>query len=248
MTTEESKSSRYALMRQEIIRAAVKLFMRNSVSSVTLSQVAQELDLTKAAIYHYFPSKEDLLRSIFAGWAASCRKELEVIVALPIEPEEMLRQILRTHARQITSEFGLFVLSVRVEAELPEPVRLEVRHLQRDTDKFIRDVIACGQREGVFQPVDGRLAELAGIGMFNWMWRWYRPGQDDPEAIAELFTRIFVEGIRVRTDTGSHMDIPGSKTLPAVSAEYHASEIRYHTEMLQRLIDATQTEPVEETA
>ena len=41
MTTEESKSSRYGLMRQEIIRAAVKLFMRNSVSSVTLSQVAQ---------------------------------------------------------------------------------------------------------------------------------------------------------------------------------------------------------------
>ena len=97
MTTEESKSSRYGLMRQEIIRAAVKLFMRNSVSSVTLSQVAQELNLSKAAIYHYFDTKEDLIRSIFAGWATSCREELEAILALPLGPEEMLRQILRTH-------------------------------------------------------------------------------------------------------------------------------------------------------
>jgi hypothetical protein len=102
------------------------------------------------------------------------------------------------------------------------------------------------EREGVFQPVDVRLAELAGIGMFNWVWRWYRPGRDDPEAIAELFTRIFIEGIRVRTNNGSSTDMPGSKTLPALAAEYHASEIRYHTEMLQRLIDATQTEPAQE--
>jgi AcrR family transcriptional regulator len=233
-------------MRQEIMKAALKLFERNSVSSVTLTQVAQELNLTKAAIYHYFDTKEDLLRSIFAGWATSCREEMEAIVASPLEPEEMLRQIFRTHVRQITSEFSLFVLSVRTEAELPEPVRLEVRHLKRDTDTFIRDVIVRGQREGVFQPVDARLAELAGIGMFNWMWRWYRPGRDDPEAIAELFTRIFIEGIRLQTNNGSRTDTTGSKTLPAVSAEYHASEIRYHTEMLQRLVDAAQTEPVPE--
>jgi TetR/AcrR family transcriptional regulator, cholesterol catabolism regulator len=238
--------SRNALMRQEIMKAALNLFERNSVSSVTLTQVAQELNLSKAAIYHYFDTKEDLLRSTFAGWATSCRAELEAIVASPLEPEEMLRQIFRTHARQITSEFSLFVLSVRTEAELPEPVRLEVRHLKRDTDTFIRDVIARGQREGVFQPVDARLAELAGIGMFNWMWRWYRPGRDDPEAIAELFTRIFIEGIRLKTNNGSRTDTTESKTLPAVSAEYHASEIRYHTEMLQRLVDATQTEPVPE--
>jgi AcrR family transcriptional regulator len=233
-------------MRREIMKAALKLFEQNSVSTVTLSQVAQELSLTKAAIYHYFDTKEDLLRSIFGGWATSCREELEAIVASPLEPEEMLRQILRTHVRQITSEFGLFVLSVRVEAELPEPVRVEVRHLKHDTDLIIRDVIARGQREGIFQPVDARLAELAGIGMFNWMWCWYRPGRDDPEAIAELFTRIFIEGIRVRTNDGSHAGTTGSKPLAAVSAEYHASEIRYHTEMLQRLVDATKVEPVQE--
>jgi TetR/AcrR family transcriptional regulator, cholesterol catabolism regulator len=246
MATEESTTSRYGLMRQEIMKAALRLFERNSVASVTLSQVGQELNLSKAAIYHYFDTKEDLLRSIFAGWATSCRQELEIILALPLEPEEMLRQLLRTHVRQITGEFGLFVLSVRTEAELPEPVRLEVRHLKRDTDNFIRDVIARGQRQGVFQPVDTRLAELAGIGMLNWLWRWYRPGRDDPEAIAELFTRIFIEGIRARTSDGSRTGTTAPATLPATAAEYHASEIRYHTQMLERLAASMQTEPAEE--
>jgi TetR/AcrR family transcriptional regulator, cholesterol catabolism regulator len=239
-------SSRNALMRQEIMKAALKLFERNSVSSVTLSQVAQEVNLSKAALYHYFDTKEDLLRSIFAGWAASCREELEAIVASPLGHEEMLRQIFRTHVQQITSEFSLFVLSVREEAELPEPVRIEVRHLQHDTDLMIRDVISRGQSEGVFQPTDVRLAELAGIGMFNWIWRWYRPGRDSPEAIAELFIQIFIGGIRMRTNNGSRTEITESKTPSVVSAEYHASQIRYHTEMLQQLVDAIQTEPVQE--
>jgi hypothetical protein len=87
-----------------------------------------------------------------------------------------------------------------------------------------------------------RLAELAGIGMFNWMWRWYRPDRDNPDAIAELFIRIFIEGIRVRTTNGSNSNGAASKTLPADSAEYHASEIRRHTEMLQRLVQVTQPE------
>ena len=67
---------------------------------------------------------------------------------MPLEPEEILRQLLRTHVRRMTSEFSLFVVSVRTEAELPEAVRLEVRRLQRDTDPFIRDVIGRGHREG----------------------------------------------------------------------------------------------------
>jgi AcrR family transcriptional regulator len=234
-------------MRDEIMKSALKLFEQNSVSSVTLAKVAQELNLTKSAIYHYFPTKEDLLRSIFAGWANSCREELAAIVALPLDPEETLRQLFRTYVRQITREFGLYVLSVRVEAELPEPVRLEVRHLKRDTDNFIRDVIIRGQNEGLFLPIDVRLTELAGIGMFNWMWRWYRAGRDDPDAIAELFTRIFIEGIRLRTKNGSAANGSRPKALHLASAEYHASAIRHHTDMLERFIGATRMKPAEET-
>jgi AcrR family transcriptional regulator len=234
-------SSRRDLMRQEIIRVAAKLLEQQSVDKVTLSQIAQEIGLTKAAIYHYFDTKEELLCAILAGWATACHDALEVIVASPLEPEEMLRQLLRTHVQQITSDFGLFVLSVREEGSLPESVRDELRRLKRDTDRIIQEAIKRGQSDGVFQPIDVRLAELAALGMFNWMWRWYRPGRDDPEAIADLFTRIFVEGIRLRMN-GDYGPKPGGATT-MLSAEFHASEIRYHTELLERLANSAHAEP-----
>jgi AcrR family transcriptional regulator len=236
-------NTRNTLMRQEILNAALKLFERDSVSNVTLTKVANEVKLTKSAIYHYFDTKEELLRAIFAGWATACREKMEIVMESPLEPEEMLRELFRAHVRYISADFGLFVLAVRTESELPESVRLEVRHLKHDTDIFIQDVIARGQRAGVFKPIDVRLAEYAGIGMFNWMFVWYRPGHDEPEQIADTFSRIFIEGIRMRTSDGAAHD---SSKLPAFSAEYHASEIRYHTDMLQRLVEKMHSEPEQE--
>jgi AcrR family transcriptional regulator len=233
--------TRNTLMRQEIMNAALQLFGQNSVSNVTLAQVAQELELTKSAIYHYFDTKEDLLRSIFSGWATACREKLEIVMASPLGPEEMLQQLFRTHVRYITSDFALYVLSVRTEAELPESVRLEVRHMKHDTDTYIQEVISRGQREGVFKPMDERLAEFAGIGMFNWMWRWYHPGRDDPDTIAELFSRIFIDGIRMRKPNGDDPRSASPSGLSTFTAEYHASEIRHHTEMLERLVERTQS-------
>jgi AcrR family transcriptional regulator len=235
MVDDDRSNGRHGLMRQEIMKVAVSLFEQNSITKVTLAQVAQELNLTKSAIYHYFPTKDDLLRSIFAGWTTSCRNEIETLLELPLRTEEMLREVLRTHARQITSEFGLYVLSVRTESELPEPIRIEVRRLKHDTDLLVRDLVSKGQREGVFKPMDPRLAQLAGTGMFSWMWGWYRSDRDDVERIAEEFSRIFVDGIRMRRSDGSEMKVEGSPNIP-ISAEYHATEIRYHTGALRCLV------------
>ena len=50
--------------RQEIIAAARALLRQGGVDNVTLAAVAGALSLTKPALYHYFPSKEALLRNL----------------------------------------------------------------------------------------------------------------------------------------------------------------------------------------
>ena len=56
-----------ARTRREILDAARKLLLTGGVEAVTLASVAAELDLTKQALYHYFPSKEALLKSLIAA-------------------------------------------------------------------------------------------------------------------------------------------------------------------------------------
>ncbi|MGD8825165.1 MAG: helix-turn-helix domain-containing protein, partial [Myxococcales bacterium] len=48
-------------VREEILDAARRVLLRRGTASFTLAAVARELQLTKAALYHYFPSKEALV-------------------------------------------------------------------------------------------------------------------------------------------------------------------------------------------
>ncbi|MFZ2323001.1 MAG: TetR/AcrR family transcriptional regulator [Ignavibacteriaceae bacterium] len=44
----------------QIIKAAAKRFARHGLNKTTLDEVARDIRIGKATIYHYFPSKDDL--------------------------------------------------------------------------------------------------------------------------------------------------------------------------------------------
>ena len=55
---------KYAQARQEVLETALALLQSGGVEAVTLAAVAGEMGMTKQALYHYFSSKEDLVRSL----------------------------------------------------------------------------------------------------------------------------------------------------------------------------------------
>jgi len=50
---------------QKIIDTATELFHKKGYRSTTLHDVAEDLGITKAALYHYVSSKENLLSIIY---------------------------------------------------------------------------------------------------------------------------------------------------------------------------------------
>lgn len=51
----------------EIIHVAKEVLREGGVDAVTLASVAGKLSITKQALYHYFPSKESLVRSLITS-------------------------------------------------------------------------------------------------------------------------------------------------------------------------------------
>ncbi|OHV30902.1 MULTISPECIES: TetR/AcrR family transcriptional regulator [Pseudofrankia] len=47
--------------RRRIVDTAVRLFTRHSFAGTSLQMIADELDITKAAVYHHFHTREELL-------------------------------------------------------------------------------------------------------------------------------------------------------------------------------------------
>ncbi|MGW9346944.1 TetR/AcrR family transcriptional regulator [Nocardiopsis flavescens] len=63
--------------RAEIQEAALDLFGRQGYEKTSLREIAERLDITKAALYYHFRSKEDLLRAL----AEPLRRDMEEFLA-----------------------------------------------------------------------------------------------------------------------------------------------------------------------
>ncbi|OBG84197.1 TetR family transcriptional regulator [Mycobacterium sp. E136] len=59
--------------RQRLIDVAVDLFTRHSYAGTSLQMIADELGFTKAAIYHHFRTREQLLRAVLEPMFAQLR-------------------------------------------------------------------------------------------------------------------------------------------------------------------------------
>ncbi len=81
-TTDRRPSLRIAQKRrdarQEIINAAEEILAEEGAEGITLAAVSAKLNLTKQALYHYFPSKEALAKSLTTSLL---HKEVESIIS-----------------------------------------------------------------------------------------------------------------------------------------------------------------------
>ena len=60
-------SKRRKDMRDQILQVALDLFTKQGYDKTSLREIAERLEVTKAALYYHFASKEELLSALVAG-------------------------------------------------------------------------------------------------------------------------------------------------------------------------------------
>jgi AcrR family transcriptional regulator len=65
--------------KQQIIKAAQKRFVRHGLAKTTLDEIARDLRLGKATIYHYFESKEEIFYSVLNSEIEKYIDEIKLI-------------------------------------------------------------------------------------------------------------------------------------------------------------------------
>jgi AcrR family transcriptional regulator len=90
-----SLASNHDDKRQRILEEAAALFSSASFESARLQDIAAACNVSKSALYHYFPSKEVLLHVIISEHIMSSVRELEEIAHGTGTSKERLRQLVR---------------------------------------------------------------------------------------------------------------------------------------------------------
>jgi AcrR family transcriptional regulator len=77
--------------RAEIQRVALSLFTDHGYEATSMRQIAEKLDITKAALYYHFDSKEAIIRSLFEERLATLDSLIEWAESRPQSPERSAR-------------------------------------------------------------------------------------------------------------------------------------------------------------
>ena len=161
---------------QEIYLLAAQLFVERGVGSTSLSDIANALNITKAGLYYYFESKQDLLYRIVELGLDNVKEEV-LDPAREIEnAEERLRFIILNHAR-LAAEGNHAVIIVSHEMNsLSFTQREAVLKRRREYFEFVRDTLLEIRKDEKLNDIDMTTATFTLFGMILWLSRWYRSG------------------------------------------------------------------------
>jgi TetR/AcrR family transcriptional regulator, cholesterol catabolism regulator len=177
------KSTSDSPRRAEICRAAARIFRDRGYDATAVSDIARALRMTKAGLYHYFPSKEAMLFEIMTFGMERMEDEVMRPARNVRDPEARLRQMMTQHARIITRAEGAVAQLFHEQRALPSAMRRVVNEQERRYFHLVRDTLKELKAAGRLRDVDPSIAALSLIGMIQWLPRWFR--EDGPLSVDE---------------------------------------------------------------
>jgi TetR/AcrR family transcriptional regulator, cholesterol catabolism regulator len=162
----------------EILAGSAAAFARHGYAQATIEDIAEEVGLSRATLYYYVGTKEELLVALLDDPIDTLRMRLEEVADRPLPARDKLVAALREYLRTMAELPALFIfLSENVHRVMAGP---EADHIRANADRYGRvlaQIIADGAANGEFRSdIDAQTAVLGIIGMFNWMHRWFDPG------------------------------------------------------------------------
>ncbi len=182
----------------DIYTKAAEIFHAQGFDATSMSNIAAAVDLTKAGLYYYIESKEDLLYAIM-NYAM---EKLETMVIEPSraceDPEERLKSIIARHARLLTEgdkNKSITILTDEIEGLKPKH-RKQILDRKRVYMDFVRDTLEALRAAGKLRDVNSTVATFSLFGTLLWLPRWYRPeGTLNHEQIVQEIISIATCGL-----------------------------------------------------
>ena len=162
--------------RQQIISLAAGLFEESGYASTTMDDIAREVGVAKPTLYHYFPSKDDILHAIHEEFIDLLMSRHEARSGTGLRPEQLLLEAMADILELMETHRGHVRVFFEHHRELPAEARGPIRVKRDRYEKIVEDLIGEGMEMGVLRQTDRHLATLATFGMCNWAYQWYRPG------------------------------------------------------------------------
>ena len=194
--------------RKEIMTKAIQLIQEKGFREMTLDQLAEELDFTKAAFYYYLSSKKDLLYLIHDNSMTTLMSTMVEIVQQNIDPREKLAQCIRAYVVMIAENLAGFQIYFMEKRELRPSDQETLTAREREFVDALENVYREGVDHGLFANHNPSVVVHSILGMCAWMTRWYHDaGTCTPTEVADILIRIIFDGLIPRDVSGTNNSV-----------------------------------------
>lgn len=181
-----------------VVAAAVELFNRHGYEATSMGMIAERLGISKSAIYHHVPGKEQLLEVALDRAIGELEAVLERPAARERPVDQRLEYVLRAMVGVLVDELSNVTLLLRVRGNTPMERRAMER--RRAFDHAVADLIEEAASSGALRSdLQPRVVTRLVFGMINWITEWYRPGGPlQREELGDSVVAIAFDGLRPR--------------------------------------------------
>ena len=151
--------------RSQLLELGTVLFARHAYDALSMAQIAREAGISKALLYHYFPSKSEYFQETLSAAALDLQHQLEPLADLP--PPEALAASLDVFLSWVEAN-ELAYRRVLESSETVIEVKALVAGLRQDTATRLIEGLAPNPRPLIRAALRGWLALMDGVCL-DWL-------------------------------------------------------------------------------
>ncbi|MDM1294398.1 TetR/AcrR family transcriptional regulator [Sphingobacterium sp. N143] len=193
--------------RIKILEAATRRFAHFGMAKTTMSEIAKDLNFSKALLYYYFPDKNSLYSAVFEYVIDRMIEDIEEVIDQGGNFEEVMMYSIDMRVKIINQYYNLFEYTMKMVKELPDELERVFKESYLREVEIIEKILQIGIGAGEIQVDD--LNETARIllyslfgmrmGILKDMKNMLFPTKEEFDHILSLqkkMMRIFLNGLR----------------------------------------------------
>jgi AcrR family transcriptional regulator len=193
-----TRASDFEEKQHGILTSAAAVFAEQGMEKASMAQIASHCHVSKALLYHYYPSKDELIFAIIHTHLLELEGSIAAAFEPTLPPEEQLRVLVgvvleKYRGADDAHRVQLIGTAALTEAQLGQ-IRDVERQIVRHFARVLREIHPELDRpeRPLLMPVTMSL-----FGMMNWVYMWFRDGgQITREDYAEVATTLILEGVK----------------------------------------------------
>lgn len=184
--------------RRGILDTAAAVFAEQGMEKASMAQIAAHGQVSKALLYHYYPSKGALIFAIISTHLEELDTAIEAADDPGLPPPQRLRGLVGAVLENYRGADDQHKVQLNASAALSDAQKADLMALERRIVRRFSVVLDeinpdLNDRERpLLTPVTMSL-----FGMMNWMYMWFKDGgRISREDYADVATTLILEGIK----------------------------------------------------